>query len=70
MASRDRYNIDIICSSCGEKCVIGISENDYIHMSKDRRAVDYVEGNFNASMKDQNTVKISCKNCGKDNFYP
>jgi hypothetical protein len=52
MAARDRYTSKITCPKCAAEGVLDISEDDYPFMKKLHRAVDKVDGKFNASMKE------------------
>ena len=63
MSARDRYSINIKCSKCGEQGILNLSENDYVFMKKRDLRVDKVEGNFSTSMKDEHSIKITCKIC-------
>lgn len=65
MAARDRYTSKIKCPKCAEEGVLHISEDDYPFMKKLHRAVDKVEGNFNAAMHGEFEIKITCKACGE-----
>ncbi len=70
MAARDRYDIGITCKKCGQTASIGISEDDHPYMKKLHRSVDWVEGDFDASMKSDVVVSITCKKCGTENLWP
>ena len=68
MASRDHFNVDIVCSKCGEKGVLDISENDYPHMRKRDRNATCITGNFKVFMRDEQTVLAVCSRCGQENL--
>jgi hypothetical protein len=69
MSSRDKYKSNIKCPSCGQKGILHISEDDNPYLRKYNRAVNGVEGNFQASMQGDTDIKIICKDCGTSFMY-
>ena len=75
MAARDRYEINIKCENCKAVGVICISDDDYAHMEKPQRKIDYVKGTFSAHVKDGVEISTVCGSCGhmdilKDSIPP
>ena len=64
MAARDRYKSDVKCPNCGEQGTLHISEDDHLYMKKLHRAIDKVEGKFEAVMINDADANITCSVCG------
>lgn len=69
MAARDRQKINITCEGCGEKTVLGVSEDDHPYMKRLNRSVDFIEGDFTAKMLNEFDVVIHCNKCGHDTTW-
>jgi predicted RNA-binding Zn-ribbon protein involved in translation (DUF1610 family) len=64
MAARDKYITEILCPNCGEKGALHLSEDNHPYIKKIHRAVDMVEGAFQATIQGDVKVNILCDKCG------
>lgn len=64
MAARDRYKYDVQCPKCEQQGVFHISEDDHPYMKNPHRTVDFIEGEFSASVDGGVKVTANCKQCG------
>jgi len=64
MSARDRYTSKVTCPSCGQAGILHVSEDDHPYMRNPHRAVDEIEGDFEASVEKGVSLKVRCKKCG------
>jgi len=65
MASRDRYDIELMCPKCHNEGILKISENDYPFMRKADREARSVDGNFEVIFVDDTKIKLKCNKCNE-----
>lgn len=65
MSARDRHADAIVCTNCGERGVLHISEKDVGYLAKPDKEVERVEGKFSASVTDGGRkIMVTCGHCG------
>lgn len=63
MAARDHYTTNITCPDCQQKGTLYLSEDDHPYMKNPHRAVDEIDGDFDAVVKDGTKVVLRCNKC-------